>query len=139
MIRHLKKYILSSSREDDRSATVNISKEDWQDYIAMVKEGVPLDVSPETLISIGSKVLLDETNYEGQSFLRSPHQELEKLRRECMVLDKMIEDEVMIGDEQERSLNEYLEDCATLQYYLEMMELFVARMKKMSRKEGAES
>ena len=115
---------------------VHVSAKDQADYSNLSKEGAPVNISPLVIIGNGTSVLLNEPIDNASIFLRTPNEEIEKLRREIAELDDDIQKACSAKMKHQALNDRYQEDASILEYYQEIMEMFVTQMKRIKKEKG---
>lgn len=104
-------------------------------YERLIKDAVPVDISAQTILQIGVKNGLGRASVPNKLFLRSPKDEIGRLKLLDQEIDREISaSEKEVNDEESR-LMRYEEDFSIIEYYIDCVDICIRKMKEMNNSE----
>jgi len=113
----------------NRELEICVPQELADEYYGLFDEGVPMDLSPQNLLLIGLKALLDHTDSEIIP-TRTPSEEFRARKMELAKLEQWLAEKSASRDEQLRILDQHLCDKAYVERALPCLERRIIDLQK---------
>jgi len=128
--------MLQVGRETNLRVQIPIDPETQSQYDRLLREQIPIDLSPQEILRLGTSRILNHPKHATPEFRRTPEEELDGRRKLSSELDQGIREKMAAFEELHRNCLTYQEDNAILEYYSETMDLLIQRMKNLLAKRG---
>jgi hypothetical protein len=132
--RSLRRLVRFTGAQQDQSSDCLlvdflVSSEMEKAYNDLLRAGIPFDISREVILRLGANVLVGKR----QSLIPtvSPEEELQRQTKKAQELDRDIQKAMSSLEEMHRNNLCYQEDNAILDFYADILNLVVSRMKAM--------
>lgn len=122
----------------NESINIEIAQPTRRIYERLIKDAAPIDISAMTILQVGVKKGLGKAIISSELFLRSPKDEIERLKLMDNKMDTEINESEQDVDDTETMLMRYEEDFSIIEYYIDCIDISIKKMKEMSNSRKAE-